>query len=143
MPYRVTILAILFTGPSCASVQNSTQSIGRVGNPAARLDIGYLDTVGSAVVSAGLADSTKNMYRAGRNRYIKLCGAVGLPAYPATERMLSLFVACLHKDGLAGSMAKNYLAGVRYSQIAMGLDDPDMGSMPRLEYAVKGFHKLS
>ena len=133
----------MFTGPSGTSVQNSTQSIGSVGNPAARLDIGYLDTVVQQLFSAGLADSTKNTYRAGSNRYIKLCSEVGLTAYPATERTLSLFVASMYKDGLAGSTAKTYLAGVRYSQIAMGMDDPDMGSMLRLEYAVKGFRKLS
>ena len=133
----------MFTGPSGTSVQNSTQSIGRVGNQAARLDIGYLDTVVQQLFSTGLADSTKNTYRAGSNRYIKLCSKVGLTAHPATERTLSLFVASMYKDGLAGSTAKTYLAGVRYSQIAMGMDDPDMGSMLRLEYAVKGFRKLS
>ena len=133
----------LFTGPSGTSVQNSAQSIGHVGNQAARLDIGYLDTVVQQLFSTGLADSTKNTYRAGNNRYIKLCSKVGLTAYPATERTLSLFVASMYKDGLAGSTAKTYLAGVRYSQITMGMDDPDMGSMLRLEYAVKGFRKLS
>ena len=68
---------------------------------------------------------------------------MGLPVYPAMERTLSLFVASLYRDGLAGSTAKNYLAGVRNAQIAMGLDDPNMGSMPRLEYAIKGLCNLS
>ena len=92
----------LFTGPSGTSLQNSTQRIGHVGNPAARLDVCYLHTVVQQLFSAGLAESTKSTYRAGSNRYIKLCGEAGLSAYPAMERTLSLFVASLYIDSLAG-----------------------------------------
>ena len=36
---------------------------------------------------------------------------------------------------------KNYLAAVRYAQIALGLGDPQLSTMPRLEYVVKGFKR--
>ena len=36
---------------------------------------------------------------------------------------------------------KNYLAAIRYAQISLGLGDPQLTIMPRLEYVVKGFEE--
>ena len=58
--------------------------------------------------------------------------------FPASEAILSRFVALLYKEKLRAATVKNYLAAVRHSQIALGLGDPDMGNMPQLEYVVKG-----
>ena len=51
------------------------------------------------------------------------------------------FVAFLYQEKLSASTIKNYLAAVRFAQIALGLGDPHMGKMPRLEYVVKGFKR--
>ena len=110
---------------------------------AARLDISRLDTIVQQLISAGLAPSTKNTYRAGGNRYVTWCEKLKLTAFLVTENTLTLFVASLYNDGLSGNTAKTYLAGVRCIQIAMGLDDPNMGGMPRLGYTIRGFRKLS
>ena len=61
----------------------------------------------------------------------------------ASENALCLFVESLYQEGLAGSLAKSYLAAVRYSQIAMGLGDPKMSEWPCLSYIVRGFKKLT
>ena len=113
------------------------------GHAAARLDISRLDTIVQQMFSAGVVPSTKNTYRAGGNRYVKLCENLKLIAFPVTENTLTLFVASLHNDGLSGNTAKTYLAGVRYTQIAMGLDDPNTGGMPHLGYTIRRFRKLS
>ena len=64
-----------------------------------------------------------------------------LPAYPTSERTLTHFVAALHQNGLAASTVKSYLAAVRYSHIALGLGDPQIGDMSHLEHVVKGLKK--
>ena len=51
------------------------------------------------------------------------------------------FVAFLYQEKLSASTVKNYLVAVRFAQIALGLRDPHMGEMPRLEYMVKGFKR--
>ena len=66
----------------------------------------------------------------------------------ACWRTPSAFLASLGLPGLlegagAGNTAKTYLAGIRYTQIAMGLADPRISEMQQLEYTVKGFRKLS
>ena len=52
-------------------------------------------------------------------------------------------MVCLHKEGLAGSSEKSYLAALWYPQIAIGLGDPKMAEGPRLSYVTRGFKKLS
>ena len=63
--------------------------------------------------------------------------------FPVTENSLSQFVAWLHIRSLASSTVKNYLAAVRHAQIALGLGDPNMGSMPQLEYVIRGMKRRS
>ena len=58
-----------------------------------------------------------------------------------SERSLSLSIASLCRDGLSSSSVKTYLAGIRFSQIALGLGDPWMGDMPQLGYVMRGFKK--
>ena len=43
----------------------------------------------------------------------------------------------MYKEGLSSSTVKNYLAAIRHTQIALGLDDPHMGEMRHLEYVMK------
>ncbi len=59
-----------------------------------------------------------------------------------SEEVLVEFVAFLFTERLAASTVKNYLATVQFTQIALGLGDPHMGEMSRLEYAVRGFKHL-
>ena len=54
-----------------------------------------------------------------------------------------LFVSHLHSDGLAPGTVKSYIAAIRYEQIRRGLGNPKTYEMPRLEYVVRGFKRLS
>jgi hypothetical protein len=58
-----------------------------------------------------------------------------------TEQVLAAFVAHLYTEKLAANTVKNYLAAVRHAQISLGMGDPQMGNMPRLEYVVKGLKR--
>ena len=60
-----------------------------------------------------------------------------------SEHLICLFMAYLYQEGLAGTSAKSYLAAVRYTQIAMGLGDPQMSEWPKLGYVVRGFKKMA
>ena len=60
-----------------------------------------------------------------------------------TEAGLTLFVAWMHTRKLASGTMKGYLAAVRHAQIEVGLGDPRMGNMSRLEYVLKGAKRLS
>ena len=51
------------------------------------------------------------------------------------------FVAFLYREQLSGSTVKNYLAAIRHSQITLGMGDPHMGDMHRLDYVVKGLKR--
>jgi len=57
------------------------------------------------------------------------------------EANLTYFVAFLYKEGLAAGTVKSYLSAARYTQIALGFGDPNIASMPQLEYVVKGLKK--
>ena len=107
------------------------------------MDISHLDSVVRQLFSAGLATSTKKTYKTGGDRYVDFCTKAGITAFPVSERALSLFAASLFNDGLSGNTAKTYLAGIRYTQIAMGLPDPKICAMVQLEYIIKGFRRLS
>ncbi len=93
--------------------------------------------------SAGIAQSTRRAYQSGTNRYLRFCSDYGVSPFPASEQNLCFFVGSLFRDGLTGSTVKSYLSGIRHSQIAVGLDDPHISSMPQLEYVVKGARKKS
>ena len=69
-------------------------------------------------------------------------GTSSLPV-PAMETKLAQFVAKLYRKKLSSSTLENDLAAVCHSQIAMGLRDPQIGSMPRLGYAIKGMKRNS
>ena len=58
-----------------------------------------------------------------------------------SEHSLSLFVASLFRDGLSSNSVKTYLAGIRFSQIALGLGDPQMADLPQLGYVMRGYKK--
>lgn len=70
--------------------------------------------------TAGLAHSTRRVYKAGGNCYVEFCGRAGLEALPVTERILCLFTAHLYREGHGAGTVKCYLSAVRHMQIAAG-----------------------
>ena len=62
--------------------------------------------------------------------------------FPLTEDVLTHFVAFLYKEGLKAGTMKSYLSAVRYAQIALGLGNPHMEDMARLEYVIREVKRL-
>eukprot|EP00731_Ephydatia_muelleri_P010115 Em0005g701a len=120
-------------GTYSTTVQHSPATRERLGDGPTGLDVSQLGTIVQQLFSAGIAQSTRNTYRSGSDRYIRLRAALGITPFPAS----------LYRDGLAGTTAKTYLSGIRFAQISLGGKDPDISSMPYLEYVLKGFRKLA
>ena len=79
--------------------------------------------------------------RLGSTRCCNFCAAYEVPAFPATEKVVHSFVAKLYLEGVAGGLMKTYLAAIQYSQIALGLGDPQMAHWSQLHYVVRGCKK--
>ena len=77
-------------------------------------------------------------YKSGEKRYLLFCESIQESPYPVSEQRMSAFVAFLYQQGLSATTFKSYLAAVRHAQIALGLGDPVMVGMPRLQYVLKG-----
>ena len=108
-----------------------------------RLDLAQLDHAVQELFIAGLAGSTQKAYRSGEKRFVDFCAAAALRPFPATERILLSFVAFLFKEGLSAGTVKLYLAAVRHAQITLGLGDPRIANMPKLEYVMKGLRRAT
>lgn len=61
-----------------------------------------------------LAPSTRKVYTAGWNRYIKFTNSLSLPPQPINVDKVTLFVAFLGSEGLAVSTTESYLAALRH-----------------------------
>lgn len=95
------------------------------------------------MAAAGIAPSTERVYRTGQDRFTRFCNQAGVLAYPASEKVLMLFIAYLHTQKLSHGTIKSYLAAVRYGQVFRGLGDPRIHQMPQLEYLLKGVKRSS
>ena len=105
------------------------------------LVVSQLERVVRGLFSAGLEASSQRAYRTGSNRYLKFCQGASITPFPASEQSLCLFVGHLFEVKLTSQTVKSYLAAVRYNQIALGLGDPRVESMPSLEYVIRGVKK--
>ena len=87
---------------------------------------------------SGLASSTSQAYDSAKRRYLEFSIKPNLHPLPVSEDLLCRFVGYLADDGLAPSSIKCYLSAVRHLQIAMHMEDPNIGGMARLEQVLKG-----
>ena len=60
-----------------------------------------------------------------------------------TENILTHFVAFLYREGLKVGTVKSYLAATHYTQITLGLGNPHMENMSKLEYMIQGVKRLT
>ena len=102
------------------------------------MDIHSLDHAVRSYYSAGLAKSTHKTYSVAEKRYVAFCEAFNLKPFPTSESTLCYFVACTGQEGLAHSTIKTYLSGIRQTQISLGLPDPHVESLPRLQQIIRG-----
>lgn len=87
----------------------------------------------------GLASSSQ---KSGENRYLRFCSSNNVNPLPMSESVLCSFVAYLPDESLKHRTIKTYLSSLRYFQIRAGLVNPFEGSMPRLDYVLKGVKRV-
>lgn len=63
------------------------------------------------------------------------------PTIPTCESTLCLFAAHLGEKGLQHQTIKSYMSAVRFLQISRGFQDPNIPSMDRLAYVLKGIKR--
>ena len=91
----------------------------------------------------GIAIRTRGLYDAARKSYTTYCQlATNFPPFPATIRSLSAWIAALGQRGLRPKTIKNYLAGVRSSQLDMGLGDLEVFHHPVLDRIIAGIKRM-
>ena len=87
---------------------------------------------------SAIAPNSQRTYTSAQQRYIRFCTAVGLEPLPATEHQLCRYASFLASENLVHSTIKGYLSAIRHLQIATGLPDPRIPSMPKLEGVLRG-----
>ena len=102
------------------------------------MDYHSLDVAVQGYFAAALASSTHSTYETAERRYLSFCTSFHITPLPATEATLCFFVACLGQQGLAHSIIRTYLSGVRQFQIAHGHQDFNFEQLPRLCQIIKG-----
>ena len=97
-----------------------------------------LDPIVQKYYSAALTASTHRTYRSAEARYLQFCQKFHIKdPIPASEAVLCYYVACLGQEGLAAATIRTYLSGVRQVHVALGLADPRLSAMPRLQQILR------
>jgi len=101
-----------------------------------------LSSVAHHFLTAGLATSTMAIYSAGKQRYLQFCGRTKVPAIPATETTLVLFVSYLATINISHYSIKVYLSAVRHMHITRGLHNEfNQLLTPRLHLTLRGIKR--
>ena len=102
------------------------------------MDVHSLDGAVQHYFTSALAHSSYKTYTAAANKYLTFCRSFHLSPLPTSEATLCYFSACLGQQGLAHSTIQTYISGIRQLQIAHGLPEPKLDSMPRLRQVLRG-----
>lgn len=89
-----------------------------------------------------LAPATVSTYRSATSRYLRFCTHHGLHPLPLCASTVTRFAAHLADSNMVFGTIKAYLSGIRFFQIRNGLPDPCLGSIPLLNYVLRGIHRL-
>ena len=104
----------------------------------ARLDTTKLDKAVDFYFRKGLANSTQRTYLSAKKRCIQFCLKHEFVPLPVSAQQLCQYTAWLANQGLTHRTSKTYLAAARHLQIAEGLPDPKIASMPKLDQVMRG-----
>ena len=90
------------------------------------MDVHSLDRAVQHYFTAALAQS----YQAAAKKYFAFCESFNLSTLPTSEAILCYFTVCLGQQGFAQSAIRTYISGIRQLQIAHGLPEPKVDTMP-------------
>ena len=131
MPFPEIITHCFFSDvKSSSEASRSTPSTHKSVDPEHHMDVHSLDGAVQHYFSAVLTQSTHKTYQATANKYFAFCESFNLKTLPTSEAILCYFTACLGQQGLAQSTIRTYISGIRKLQIAHGLPEPKVDTMP-------------
>lgn len=93
-----------------------------------------LDQIIQHFLHWALAPSTHHSYEAAHKCFLSFCTKIQSSPLPVTETLLCWYVASLADQKLKYQAIKCYLSAVRFLQIMSSFSDPNMSSIPILEY---------
>jgi hypothetical protein len=99
----------------------------------------HLEGIAQGLIADSLAVSSQRSYASAQANFSRFCGSLGIPACPASEQVLLLFVADMSQR-VCHSTIRSYLSAVRHLHLARGFQDPLAGTT-RLDLALKGLRK--
>ena len=103
--------------------------------PHSKLKIAKLDLAVQYFCEKGLADSTHKVYQSAIHTFTSFCSlySITIP-FPVSEAILCYYVMYLAGQHLSPQTIKTYLAGIRHTQILLGLSEPrEFSSLSRLQ----------
>ena len=100
-----------------------------------------MDQTVHGLFHAGLASTTAASYCSGLRKYLTFCAHFNLNPFPLSEQNLCRFVAFLYASSFSSSSVNLYLSALRYSQIALGGQDPRFPQLPQLQYVLRGLRR--
>ena len=108
-----------------------------------RLDISTLEGEVCRFLEAGLAESTRKVYKAGWNRYLAFAQSLSIPDSPVTIESATLFAAFLGTEGLSAATIESYLAALRHIRVLAnpGCLAPSLHS-PHMKVLLRGIRRL-
>lgn len=91
----------------------------------------------------GIASSTQKTYQSALNRFAQFCTSYSIISpFPVSESILCYFASHLACQKLSPQTIKTYLAGIRHTQITLGLPEPRaFSSLPRLRLVQSGIQR--
>ncbi len=107
----------------------------------AGLDITHLDTAVEFFYGQSLAPASQRSYQSAQKRYLNFCSSHSLPPFPITETHLCRFVSLIANDKVGLSSIKVYLSALRKYQVGMGMPDPQISTMSKLEGVLGGIKR--
>ena len=108
-----------------------------------RLDISHLEATVQLYCEQGLAETTRNTYKAGIKRFKEFCMSYSIVTpLPVSQHLVCLFVGYLASIGLSHSTIKTYLSALRHLQIINDFGDPMWATMPKLKLVERGIRRM-
>ena len=107
------------------------------------MDLSKLDSAVQYFCHKGLAESTHKTYQSAIKKFGTFCSCFNvISPFPVSEPILCYFATYLASQGLAPGTVKVYLAGIRHTQITLGLPEPrEFSSLPRLRLVQEGIRR--
>ena len=107
------------------------------------MDIPSLDAAVHYYCGKGIAASTHQTYQSALRRFHSFCSQFNIVSpFPVSEDILCYFSTYLATQHVSPRSIKTYLAGIRHTQVTLGLPEPKaFSSLPRLRLVQAGIQR--